>query len=1276
MKTQWLVRSTDESAVACLVDALNIPALVARVLVARGISDVSDARLFLAPDLERDWHDPFLIPGMSEAVEVLVRALRAHQRIMVFGDFDVDGISATAVLAKGLPALGAASVETLIPRRDDEGYGLSDAALTHIFESNPDLLITVDCGITGQQEVARLREAGISVIVTDHHEPSNDVPQGIPVVDPKLDSACPSFDLAGVGVALKLICALGTQMGYPDLWRSLTDFAMLGTVSDRMRLLGENRALVADGLVQLYEHPRAGIAAALTLIPHAVVPATAVSLSFGLIPRLNAAGRMLDAQIALDLLLCEDPIEGQVLAARLEAINDERRAVEAELADQAFAQAEKFARELRSQNKPLRCLVLAHEGWHEGVKGIVASRVASRYGVPTLLCSIEGGEVRGSGRSSGSINLFQAVLTCCQDVTRFGGHTAAVGVTIPLENLEAFRTHFEEALALYEAEDFSTTIDIDAEIFLEDLIPSAIESLSLLEPFGQDNPEPLFVTRHVFLNKTRLVGAQQNHLVFEATDGIAHIGGIYFQCGEPDRYLSVCDSVDILYRAQVDEWRGTRQSKMYVSDMVCALETVGESDARVHETDSFLDDLFARGDSFSAGGRYATIAQASVFHTKVAGVTFEGRQEIIAVLTSEEPLRLVREPGNVFDPQAVAVMSTHGQVGYLNRELAMRIAPVLDGNPTAYVVHLDEITGRETDSGDVTSTDLSHEEVQGRAVKTLFDVVQKHQATRSLGVNLLIEREEEYARRIAADTDSAETEALLGFRHTWESYAVGPTERDARAHLTEHLVHAMLPEKGSLHSVQCDALYTLASQRSTLVIMATGRGKSLIFHIHAARIALMSHQMSIFVFPLRALIADQAFHLTEMFAQMGLRVVLLTGELHDDERARHFEDMACGRVDIVLTTPEFLAIHGAKFGDPKRVGFLVIDEAHHIGQSKAGHRPAYSNISRTCVQFPHATVLAVTATADDEIADTIVEQLGIEEVLIDPTVRENLLIDDKRTLKDRSTYLASIASSNEKAIVYVNSRDQSIKLARELRKRVPHRAAGIGFYNAGMTREDRKTIEELFRTGSLRMVISTSAFGEGVNIPDIRHVILYHLPFNQVEFNQMAGRAGRDGKDATIHLLFGAGDGTINQRILSANAPERSDLIVLYKVLRSQYALAALEQRLEFFNGHGYFQATNADLMQLCAKMNARCKLDESGVSTGIAVFRELGFVQTFGQGTGRRLSLVEKADRVELSSSVRYMEGCEELQLFEEFRAWVMSAGEETLLRQFNRPILPSGRC
>ena len=1201
-ETPWSLLPADPAAVELLARTTGLSRTTARVFVARGIATAEQVERFLSPSLDRDWLSPSLIPGLDEGAERVAAAVRGGEHIVVFGDFDLDGVSASAVAARGLAAMGA-KVSAIVPHRFNEGYGLSAAAIDRLLLLEPDLVVTVDCGISSSAEVTMLAERGVAVVITDHHEPGDLLPVGVPVADPKLDpDNCPSCDLSGSGVALKLIQAVGGLLGFPEVWRGLTDLATLGTVADIVPLTAENRALVADGVHRMRKEPRvalASLAAVGGVTPDAL---SSDNVAFVLAPRLNAAGRMADPQIALDLLMTDDPARAEELSATLDELNRLRQAAEADLAEAAIALAERtFHGE--------RALVVAGEGWHEGVKGIVASRLTSRFGVPTIVFTIEDGVALGSGRSKGSVDLFRALEACGELLTRYGGHAAAVGCALPAEQVDAFRECLLGYLDALPAEQFETEKCVDAEVELSQISVELGAEFALMEPFGHGNRTPLLAACGVFMNGRQRVGKLGNHYKFMAYDGVASVPAISFRCPNIDDLLAHETAVDLVFEATVDEWRGKTRVQLRVRDVH---PRVARIDAPAYE---LVEDLFAKADEILAREEYAGIEEAAAFHTKLAGVTFEGRQDALERLTAGAPLRLERQPHNEYDANACALFDPHGdQVGFFNRRLAAALAPAIDAG-VAYDVEVTEVTGGE----------------EGR----------------SLGVNVLVSRRD--ASR--AEEDRAEQRAARRAQLS---------ELTAQELDTE-LTGAFIGER-SLHDAQSQALAHLSAGESTLCVMATGRGKSLIFHLHAARTALRQGRASVFVYPLRALVADQAFHLEEVFAEVGLAVRTVTGESSLPDRDEAFAELKAGALDVVLTTPEFLHLYSERFAAAGKVGFLVVDEAHHVGMARAGHRPAYARLGEAASILGDPTVLAVTATADDATAQAIRELLGVTAVVLDPTVRENLEVVDKRDAQDKDGYLAALVAKGGKTVIYVNSREQSVKLARMLRKRVPDVAMRTAFYNGGLARSARHAVERAFRAGEVSVIVATSAFGEGVNIPDIRNVALYHLPFNDVEFNQMSGRAGRDGAQARIHLLYGGRDARINEMILSSLAPGRDDMAALYVVLRE---LAAAE-------GPG-FEITNAELAVRCKKAQPKFSLDERGVSSALGIFRDLAFVVGEGHGAFRRLTFTPSASKVELESSVRYAEGLEEIGEFAQFKSWALTAESDELLARFNRPILPT---
>ncbi|MBS3957753.1 MAG: single-stranded-DNA-specific exonuclease RecJ [Clostridiales bacterium] len=1197
----WPLASAADDRVAHLVDALGISPVLARLLVIRGVDEPGSAERFLTPSLDRDWSPGACLPGMAAAASRVASAVKAGERIVVFGDFDADGMSSAALAQRGLAAMGA-QVRATVPDRFTEGYGLTEASIERLAELAPQLVVTVDCGISSAAEVAALQARGIDVVVTDHHEPDAQVPVGIPVANPKLEPGHPAFCLAGAGVALKLVQAAGELLGFEGVWRDLTDLATLGTVADIVPLLGENRALVAHGLERMRRAPRAGLAALAVVSGCDITRIGSDELAFQMLPRLNAAGRMADPHIALELLTTDDPCRAEELARTLDDLNRTRQATERDLSEAAIAIAE------RTYDPADRVLLVAGEGWHDGVRGIVASRLARRYGVPALVFSVRDGVAHGSGRSVGGFDLFEAVSSASDLLERFGGHSAAVGITLPASLVDELRARLSSHIATAPPELLTVIEPVDALLPLGDIGLELVAEVETLAPFGHANPRPKFISAGVFMSSRERVGRSSEHLRFTAYDGADAVQAIAFRC-EAIAEIALCDTaVDVAYELQANEWRGQTRVQMLVRDISVHQAPMDAPAAEL------VEDLFARADEILVREEYTGIAEADAFHTKLVGVTFEGRQEVIGALKAGTPLRIVRQPDNPHDSNAIALHEPRGaQIGFFNRRLAAVLAPVIDAG-VEHDVEITDITGLAED--------------------------------RSRGVNVLVTRRG--SEPLRADASSiAERRAALA--------ALDPAALDAE------LVRAFIGE-GLLHDAQVSALAELAAGRRCLTIMATGRGKSLIFHIHAARTALAGGGASVFVFPLRALVADQAFHLEEVMAGLGVQVATLTGESSPTARDEGFAALRSGALDVVLTTPEFLVHHADRFAAAGRVRFAVVDEAHHAGTARAGHRPAYTRLGEVFESLGSPAVLAVTATAGEATAAAICAGLGIETVVTDPTVRENLAVVDERGSANKDGYLAALASRGEKMIVYVNSREHSVKLARMLRKRIPSIAMGTAFYNGGLARSARHAVERAFRAGEVCCVIATSAFGEGVNIPDVRHVVLYHLPFNDIEFNQMCGRAGRDGAVARVHLLFGPRDARVNEVVLTSVAPARDDLASLYAVLKEASAA----------HGDG-FEAANADLAQSVCSRRRGSSMNERGVSTGIGVFRELGLLDAEGRGPYRRLTLVPDPPHVELSASVRYAEGLEEIAEFRAFKEWVLAATADELLERFNRPILPT---
>jgi single-stranded-DNA-specific exonuclease len=558
---RWVIGEPDAAVVAGLTAALGVGALAARALACRGIGDPDEAQRFLHPDF-RNALDPDLMQDVGRAVDLIEKALSENAPIRIYGDYDVDGVCATALMVRALGALGG-HVDWYVPHRVEEGYGLNAEAVRRAAEEGVKLLITVDCGASAVEEVALARRLGMEVIVTDHHQPGPALPEA-PVLDPwRPTCRYPFKDLAGVGVAFKLVTAVARRLGIIEgKEANFLDLVCLGTVGDVVPLLGENRLFVQQGLQQLPRSRKLGLSA---LIRAADLGGKVNSrhVAFALAPRINAVGRMEHARDAVNLLLTTDPAEARALAEQLSALNERRRQHE----QRALSEAEAMIAEEVDLDREL-AIVLAREGWHPGVIGIVASRLVERYHRPVLLVALEDDVGKGSGRSIASLNLWEALCECAPVLIRFGGHHYAAGFSVAREKVPELRRRLNEtASRLLTPADLVRQVETDGEVGLGDLSQEAVQELGLLAPFGMANPEPLFVTRRLRVCEATPVGGG-NHLSLRFADESGHtIGAIWFRGGSLCETLRQANAVDVCHRPQLDEWNGSVRVRLVVEDI-------------------------------------------------------------------------------------------------------------------------------------------------------------------------------------------------------------------------------------------------------------------------------------------------------------------------------------------------------------------------------------------------------------------------------------------------------------------------------------------------------------------------------------------------------------------------------------------------------------------------------------------------------------------------------------------------------------------------------------
>ena len=561
MKYQkWHIGTASEQDTALLKEA-GYPSLLATVLAARGITTSEAA----AEALERETSltiSPMLMQDMDKAVARIQKALANDETIAVFGDYDVDGITSTVLLLDYLKNCGAKCLR-YIPRRIEDGYGLSKDAIQGLRDKDATLMITVDCGITGNEEIDFAASIGMDVVVTDHHECKENLPRAVAVVDPhRPDDAYPFKYLAGVGVALKLVLALGGPDRENALFARYCTLAAIGTIADVMRMEGENRTIVSCGLAALNHTDFVGIHALLKEAGLLGKPITSIQIGFVLSPRINAAGRMGAADLAADLLQETDPVKAEELAKQLCDLNRERQAVEQSICADAIAQIERLRPEERN------ALVLSSEEWHQGVVGIVASRLSEKYAAPSFMIHLKDGSGKGSCRSYGGFNLFSALESCSDLLDGFGGHELAAGFTIPEENIDTFRQRMNRFVkAASGGERAVSCLEVDAAISNPaDMTLEQVDHLAQLEPYGSGNPRPVFALLGATVDSVQAVG-QGKHLKLRLSKGPSRFDAIFFSMPEAAAQLEPGCRVDAAFYLQANTFRGTTTLQLQLVDL-------------------------------------------------------------------------------------------------------------------------------------------------------------------------------------------------------------------------------------------------------------------------------------------------------------------------------------------------------------------------------------------------------------------------------------------------------------------------------------------------------------------------------------------------------------------------------------------------------------------------------------------------------------------------------------------------------------------------------------
>lgn len=558
MNRKWQVNEIDNNEIERIEKNFNISKLVASIIAGKGLKTDEEIEVFLHPR-RTDFHNPFLMPDMEKAANRIVEAIKNNEKVAIYGDYDVDGITSSTVLHRFLKDRGL-NTNIYIPNRLCEGYGLNAEEIKKIAEEGHTLMITVDCGITGKAEVELAKSLGIDTIVTDHHEPPEELPEAIAVVDCKRkDNKYPFRELAGVGVTFKLTQAISKILNLKEEENlKYLDIVCIGTISDIVPLVDENRTISKLGLMLLNQTKNVGLKVLLESLGYKKIDSTAVS--FGIAPRVNACGRMGHERVALELFLTDDVKRARELAKELNDFNTKRQEIEKRIFEEALEQIK------NGQEEKNPCIILRKENWHHGVIGIVSSKITEMYFKPSILMAIEGEDCKGSGRSIPGFDIHEALEKCNKNIKQFGGHSMAIGITVESANFEVFKSSVLNYAKEKHIEDIVPVLNIDEKLQLKDITMKDVRDLALLEPFGEANKPPLFQINNVKIETIRTL-SEGKHLKMDIKDDNTKFGTIGFNLGSLANEYKIGDKIDIAGYLEINSFGGRDSIQINIKDI-------------------------------------------------------------------------------------------------------------------------------------------------------------------------------------------------------------------------------------------------------------------------------------------------------------------------------------------------------------------------------------------------------------------------------------------------------------------------------------------------------------------------------------------------------------------------------------------------------------------------------------------------------------------------------------------------------------------------------------
>jgi len=1224
MKTKeekWIQKETHQKEkVKTLAKKHNISEIAVKLLLTRiNEEDFDD---FLSSE-EKNLYPAKKLKNVDKAVERILMAVKSNENITIFGDYDVDGTTGTSIFIKALNKLknmlnSSSKIDYYIPSRK-EGYGLNESALEKLAKNN-ELIITVDLGVS-EGELIKQFSNKVDIIVTDHHTIDKEKfpTKAYTVINAKQgkypdENICGSLTAYKVSERLFQKVTSRESLKLTEIIPDTLELAIVATVADSVQLLNENRTIVKKYINLLESPSNLGLKALMSKLTHLDVIDEG-TIGFGIGPLINAVNRMTNnVGEVVELFTTHNKDRIVELAEKFAELNDQRK-------DETIEQQNIIEKIIEENNlQKDNVIIVGGENVKVSLAGIIASRIAEKYTRPTIVIDLN--TLKGSARSINDINVYDIIYNNQKHLSSFGGHEMAAGLSIEEGKIDLFREEINNWVEKNcDLSKFQGIVKYDMEINLEENNLDLMRDFSKLKPFGSANESPVFLSKKVKVADVIYLSEGKHVKLMLQKDDLIVDALMWYKGDETSERLQDLDMknlwADMIYSPEINYYRG--KSVQLNIDKIQFYEAEEESD----EVEVFLQKMIKQK-NIMGKEKYRGIEEVASFNTKIVGVSFDNRQEHIMEISDSDLARnnqieLKREPENEYDENAILVLYEGKDLGYLNKDLAKKIAPKMDEG-VEYNAIIEQITDNyESENG-------------------------------YYGVNVSVYTSEEEKNTKGKLEHREKFKKEFSELNYWESI--------------KRLKTLFLGEDAELYEEQKQALKELNNNNSMLTIMGTGRGKSIIFQLYAAYVALKENKNSIFVYPLKALINDQKDSIRKMMKPLGISVRLANGDLSKKQKDELFDDMQKNNVDIVLATPEFLNYYKMVMKN-NNTKFLVVDEGHYLAKNRSG----YKSLDKTVEYLNVEKVYITTATCPNKYYTKINKKFSIEKLVKDTHTRENLKIVDKRDELDvemKKDYLKKLLYTDQKTIVYFNSKRQAMDTMEVLHKESENNYK-VGFYHGDMTRNERKKVEGWFKEGKINMIMATSAFGEGVNIKDIRHIVLYHPNFTTTDFNQQSGRGGRDGKESKIHMIFNEEDYELNESIVNIKFPRQKLIAILLEILKIKF-----KKRNELV-------MKEKTIIHYCNKYLNGEKTSEMELETAFKIVEEAGIITFFRkeEDDGNQYIIKDWDLTSRKKSSIvktpSYLEGKAFKEDFELFKEFMREASLKEIISGIQQPIFPS---